>query len=90
MAAIFSAIVFWPQLRRASKETWICGGILGLMAYGGRRDPTMGLKFHTCFSDGLITGTYVVLVPVLSVVLFKTITDFASGWRLHLLWWGLP
>lgn len=71
MAAIFSAIVFWPQLRRASKETWICGVILGLIYTAAEEVQLWGLSFTNASVTGFITGTYVVLVPLLSVVLFK-------------------
>jgi drug/metabolite transporter (DMT)-like permease len=47
------------------------GAILGLMLFIGLGTQTVGLKYTTTTNSAFITGLYIVLIPIFSVLLFK-------------------
>ena len=69
--AVSSAVMF-PFLKRPLKLSNIREGfIAGTFLFVGYYFQTVGLKYTSPAISGLITGFYVVLVPILSFMIFK-------------------
>ena len=71
LAGLVCAALFFPRLRRASKETWRRGLILGVVYTAGQELQTLGLSLTTAATTGFLTGLYVVLTPVVALLLYK-------------------
>jgi drug/metabolite transporter (DMT)-like permease len=68
-------IAFRPKiLRQARREELLAGARLGLFMFGGYAFQTAGLQYTTPAKSGFVTGSSVVLVPLL----------LAIFWRRHL------
>jgi len=57
--------------RRATRRTWFCGGLIGVVLAAGYLAQTFGLVLTTPSNAGLITGLFVVLVPLINLILFR-------------------
>ena len=72
-AVLFLARLFLRPTARTpfSKGEWIWGAIIGAVNFAGFFLQTEGLRYTTPERSGLITGGYVVLVPIFSGILKK-------------------
>ena len=70
IAGVVSAVIFFPQLRRASKRLWKRGFILSLLFAAGQVVQSFGLTLTPASITGFLTGLYVVLIPICTLVLF--------------------
>ena len=71
LAALLMVIVFFPALRRLSRQALLRGVWLGL-AYGvAQLLQTVGLQYTPASISGFITGMYVVLTPLCAAVLLR-------------------
>ena len=68
LSAAVMGIVFWRSLRRLDRRTVWAGLQIGFFLLGGYVFQTTGLKFTTPSKAAFITGSSVVLVPVLLAV----------------------
>jgi drug/metabolite transporter (DMT)-like permease len=76
-AALMAA--FRPRiLRHVKKEELLAGAALGLFMFGGYAFQTAGLQYTTPAKSGFVTGSSVILVPLL----------LAIFWRKHLARWA--
>jgi len=70
-----AALLFLPftysQLIKADKHTLIAGSILGLFFFSGFATQTAGLNLTTATKSGFITGTFVVIIPILQLIIEK-------------------
>ncbi|MEW6954333.1 DMT family transporter [Trueperella pyogenes] len=71
LASVVSAIVMFPRLRGAKRQTWIHGLTLGLIYAMAQIFQTIGLQYTDASVSGFITGMYVVLTPIALLILFK-------------------
>ncbi|MEW6864346.1 DMT family transporter [Trueperella pyogenes] len=71
LASVVSAIVIFPRLRGAKRQTWIHGLTLGLIYAMAQIFQTIGLQYTDASVSGFITGMYVVLTPIALLILFK-------------------
>ncbi|MBN2021195.1 MAG: DMT family transporter [Pirellulales bacterium] len=69
--AIGAAVLAALAARRSTRRTWLCGGLIGLVLAAGYMTQTIGLKYTTASNSGLITGLFVVFVPLVNRALFK-------------------
>lgn len=71
IAAVLMLVIFWRPVRRLGRREWVVG--LGLGATYGFAQilQTIGLAHTDASVSGFITGTYVVLTPMLSAVLLR-------------------
>lgn len=68
LATALVAPVFWSKLRALPRDGWRAGLLMGAFLTAGYSFQTLGLQ-HTSPSDtGFITGTFVVLTPVLGAL----------------------
>jgi drug/metabolite transporter (DMT)-like permease len=65
LAAVLMGILFWRSLRGIALRTIWAGVQIGLFMLGGYVFQTSGLKFTTPSKAAFITGSSVVLVPIL-------------------------
>lgn len=71
LASVVSAVVMFPRLRGAKRQTWIHGLTLGLIYAMAQIFQTIGLQYTDASVSGFITGMYVVLTPIALLILFK-------------------
>jgi drug/metabolite transporter (DMT)-like permease len=72
LAALLMVVVFYPAMRRLSRQALIRGLWLGL-AYGiAQILQTIGLQYTPASISGFITGMYVVLTPLCAAVLLRS------------------
>ncbi len=70
-----AALIFLPfvyaSLKKTNKETLIAGSILGFFYFTGFAAQTLGLNLTTATKSGFITGTFVVFIPILQLIIEK-------------------
>lgn len=78
IAFFILSVIFHKRLFKAGKETYIAGFIVGTFLFLAYALQTVGLKYTTASNAGFITGFSVVLVPVFSAVILKSIPSRES------------
>ena len=71
LAAVVMGIVFWHSLRGLNVRTVWAGVQIGLAMLGGYVFQTAGLKFTTPSKAAFITGSSVVMVPLILAVIAR-------------------
>ncbi len=83
IAAVLMLVIFWGPVRRLGRREWVVGLGLGGVYAAAQLLQTVGLASTDASVSGFITGTYVVLTPVLSAVLLREplgrVTWYAVG-----------
>ena len=79
IATVLSAAILWPRLRRLPANGWRAGLALGALYGAAQIAQTYGLKHTSASVSGFITGTYVVLTPVI-LWLFLRVRLPAKAW----------
>lgn len=62
---------FWKDIRRATRQDWLHGLILGVLYYLCQATQVWGLQYTTPANGSFITAAYVVLVPITSWIILK-------------------
>jgi drug/metabolite transporter (DMT)-like permease len=78
-AALLVAAVFWGPLRALGADGWRAGALMGVFLTAGYIFQTLGLEETTASNAGFITGTFVVLTPLLAAVFLRERIS-AVGW----------
>lgn len=71
---VASVILFpflYSQLKKINKETFVAGFILAVFFFLGFQFQTIGLNYTTATKSGFITGTFVVIIPILQTLIEK-------------------
>lgn len=89
IAAVLMMAIFWPQVRRLGRREWVVGLGLGLVYGVAQILQTIGLAHTDASVSGFITGTYVVLTPVLSALLLRERLPRATWYAVGLATVGL-
>lgn len=71
LAAAAIGIFQFGRLRRASRDLWKQGAVLGGVYAAGQLLQTTGLQYTDASVSGFITGMYVVFTPVLMALAFR-------------------
>lgn len=79
VATALLAIIFHRHLKKTRRKTIGAAFILSIFMWGTYAAQTEGLRFTTASNSALITGLYLVLVPVFSTILFKTKPQILSA-----------
>ena len=83
IAALLMLVIFWGPVRRLRRREWVVGLGLGVVYAAAQLLQTVGLASTDASVSGFITGTYVVLTPVLSALLLRErlgrVTWYAVG-----------
>ncbi|MCU0343356.1 MAG: DMT family transporter [Ignavibacterium sp.] len=69
-ALIFLPFVF-ASLKKTNKQTILAGSVLGFFYFTGFAAQTLGLNLTTATKSGFITGTFVVFIPILQLLIEK-------------------
>lgn len=72
IAAVLASLLLLPRLRRLTPRAWCAGLGLGVLYGAAQLAQTVGLQHTSASISGFITGTYVILTPVLLVLLTRT------------------
>jgi len=68
-----AALIFLPfvysSLKKTNKKSLIAGSILGLFYFAGFTAQSLGLNLTTATKSGFITGTFVVFIPILQLII---------------------
>ena len=68
-----AAMLLYPfvhlTLKKMDKKTFIAGSILGIFYFLGFATQTVGLNFTSATKSGFITGTFVVIIPILQTII---------------------
>ncbi len=68
-----AALIFFPfvyaSLKKTNKQTLIAGSILGFFYFAGFATQSLGLNLTTATKSGFITGTFVVFIPILQLII---------------------
>lgn len=65
LSAVIMAAIFWRELRALTRRAAWAGAQIGFFLFGGYAFQTAGLKFTTPSKAAFITGSSVVLVPII-------------------------
>jgi drug/metabolite transporter (DMT)-like permease len=72
---VIATLLFLPfvykQLLMADKKTILAGVILGVFYFSGFAAQTLGLNITTATKSGFITGTFVIFIPILQLIIEK-------------------
>ena len=70
-----AALIFLPfvysSLKNTNKQTLIAGSILGFFYFAGFTAQSLGLNLTTATKSGFITGTFVIFIPILQLIIEK-------------------
>ncbi|MBN2572288.1 MAG: EamA family transporter, partial [Ignavibacteriales bacterium] len=69
---IASAILFpiiYKKIKTLNRQSFWAGTVLGLILFVAFAAQTIGLKFTTATKSGFLTGTLVVIIPVLQIII---------------------
>ena len=69
-ALIFLPFVF-ASLKKTNKQTLIAGSVLGFFYFTGFTAQSLGLNLTTATKSGFITGTFVIFIPILQLIIEK-------------------
>jgi drug/metabolite transporter (DMT)-like permease len=78
VAAIVLAVVFYKKLKTVNRKTVYFGCIIGLVVFGGMALQVYGLSYTTASNSAFITGTNVIMVPVISAMFLRKKPDLSS------------
>ena len=70
-AALLVALVFRRGLAALSRDGWRAGALMGVFLTAGYVFQTLGLEETSASNAGFITGTFVVLTPVLGALVLR-------------------
>jgi drug/metabolite transporter (DMT)-like permease len=72
---IIASVILFPflylQIKNINRETLIAGVILAVFFFFGFQFQTIGLNYTTATKSGFITGTFVVIIPILQTIIEK-------------------
>lgn len=70
---IIAGIILLPFMlkKKFSKETTFAGILLGFLLFMGFATQTVGLKFTSATKSGFLTGTAVIMIPLLQIIIEK-------------------
>lgn len=71
LAAILIFPFIYKKILAVDKQTLIAGSILGIFFFSGFATQTIGLNYTTATKSGFITGTFVVFIPILQLIIEK-------------------
>jgi drug/metabolite transporter (DMT)-like permease len=71
LAALVLAAMYWTAVRQMRRDEVRAGLNIGFFLFGGYAFQTTGLQYTTASKSALITGSAVVLVPVLMFLLWR-------------------
>jgi len=70
---IIAGIILLPFMlkKKFTRETTLAGILLGFLLFMGFATQTIGLKFTSATKSGFLTGTAVIMIPLLQIIIEK-------------------
>ena len=72
IASVVLALIFLPRLKKKDKSTFFHGMILGVFLFCAYAFQTVGIQYTTAGKNAFLTTTYVMMVPFLAWIFYKT------------------
>jgi drug/metabolite transporter (DMT)-like permease len=76
---LVATVILFPALRGTSREEWRYGAILGLLLSLGFATQTIGLNLTTASRSGFITALYIPFVPLIVLLVYRTLPERLAG-----------
>ena len=89
LATLLLLPFIFKVLRSVNKQTIVAGSILGIFYFTGFAAQSVGLNLTTATKSGFITGTFVVFIPVLQLIIEKRIPKWFNVLSVILVLLGL-
>ncbi len=86
---LVAMLILAPALRHATREEWRAGGVLGVLLSLGFATQTIALQWTTASRSGFITALYIPFVPLIVLVVYRTIPDRYAGLGLLVALFGM-
>ena len=78
LAGLIMLALFWKRMAQIKPGDLKAGSLLGFLLFAGFGVQTIGLLFTTPAKSGFITGTSVVIVPFLYIMVSKICLLYTS------------
>jgi drug/metabolite transporter (DMT)-like permease len=72
---LLATVLVAPALRRATREEWRAGAVLGGLLALGFATQTIGLQWTTASRSGFITALYIPFVPLIVFAVYRTLPE---------------
>lgn len=72
---LLATLILAPALRHATREEWRAGAVLGALLALGFATQTVALQWTTASRSGFITALYIPFVPIIVLLLYRTLPD---------------
>jgi drug/metabolite transporter (DMT)-like permease len=72
---VVATVIISPALRHATWEEWRSGAVLGGLLALGFAAQTIGLQWTTASRSGFITALYIPFVPLIVLVVYRTVPE---------------
>jgi drug/metabolite transporter (DMT)-like permease len=72
---LVASLLIAPALRGTTRAEWRHGGILGLLLSLGFATQTIGLNLTTASRSGFITALYIPFVPLIVLLVYRTLPE---------------
>lgn len=89
LATLLLLPFIFKVLRNVNKQTIVAGSILGIFYFTGFAAQSVGLNLTTATKSGFITGTFVVFIPILQLIIEKRIPKWFNVLSVILVLLGL-
>jgi drug/metabolite transporter (DMT)-like permease len=76
---LLATAILAPALRGTTREEWRYGAVLGLLLSLGFATQTVGLNLTTASRSGFITALYIPFVPLIVLLVYRTLPERAAG-----------
>lgn len=76
---LVAAVLIAPGLRSITRAEWRAGAVLGLLLSLGFATQTVGLNLTTASRSGFITALYIPFVPLIVLLVYRTLPDRLSA-----------
>ncbi|HXR64762.1 MAG TPA: DMT family transporter [Ktedonobacteraceae bacterium] len=71
VATVTLVLIFHKRLRRITRAEFLCGLLIGVVLFAGYAFQTVGMQWTSVSKTGFITGLYVPLVPLFSLLFLR-------------------
>lgn len=78
IAGIIILPLLYKYRQSFTKDSVFAGMVIGLLLFGGFATQTVGLKFTTATKSGFLTGSAVVMVPILQTIIERRKPTYGS------------
>jgi drug/metabolite transporter (DMT)-like permease len=78
MRFAIASVAMAGGLRRATKQEWSVGALLGCVLFAGYALQTVGLQYTSASNAGFLTGLFVVFTPIIGALVVRALPSPAA------------